>query len=160
MIMSWGCRTTGLACAVAVAGLLAGCERLREQAAAFYYQESKVAAPTVVLGPGHMVVLAKAGESGSASLTRESAILSGFDKCPEQDRFMTMLSGPALDEGRNDCIVLDDARTTVTVQVAYLNARRAAVEQWAIKRVAGPEGERVSLVPPSGALLLDAPRHI
>lgn len=159
MIMSWGCRTTGLACAVAVAGLLAGCERLAEQAAAFYYKETKVAAPTVVLGPGHKAVLAKAGESGNTSLTRESVILSGFDKCPEQDRSMKMVFGPAPDEGRNDCIVLDKARTTVRVQVAYVTARRVAVEQWAIKRVAGPDGERVSLVPPSGALLLEAPRH-
>ena len=159
MIMNWGCRTTGFACAVAVAGLLAGCDGLGEQAAAFYYKETKVAAPTVVLGPGHKVVLAKAGESGNATLTRESVILSGLDKCPEQDRFMTKLFGSAPDEGRNDCIVLDKARTTVTVQVAYLNARRVAVEQWAIKRIAGPEGERVSLVPPSGAMLLEVPRH-
>lgn len=158
MIKSWGCRTTEIACVVAVLGLLAGCQRLGEQVAAFYSKETTAAAPTIVLGPGYKAVLAKAGESGSASFARETVILSGFDRCPDQDRFMKMLFGPSSDEGRNDCIVLDKARTTVKVQVAYLNARRVAVEQWAINRFTGPLGEQVSLVPPGGGLLLEAAR--
>lgn len=157
--MNWDVRTTGLACTVALAGLLAGCDRIGEQAAALYYKTAKVDAPTIVLAPGYKAVLAKPGESGDSSSAREAVILSGFDKCPEQERIMKMLFGPAPNEGRDDCIVLDKSRATVKVRVAYMTARKVAVEQWAINRVAGPAGERVSLVPPSGAILLEAPRH-
>jgi len=156
MITNFGWRAAGLACAVAVTALLTGCQRIGEQVAAIYYKEAKVNAPTLVLDPGYKVVLAKTGVSGETSSSRETVMLSGFDKCPKQDRVMEMLFGPAPDEDRNDSIVLDKTRSSVKVQVAYLTDRRVAVEEWNINRVASPAGERVSLVPPSGAILLEA----
>jgi hypothetical protein len=159
MVMNCGWRPTAFACAVAGVALLAGCQRIGEQVAALYSKEATVGTPTLVIPPGYEAVLAKTGLPGAASPSRETVMLSGFDKCPTQDPLMERFFGPAPNDDQHDCVVLDKAHSSVKIRVAHLSDRRVTVEQWAIKRDASPTGERITLIPPSGALVLEAPRH-
>lgn len=157
--MRQGLRSIGLMCAFVSASMLAGCGRVGERVAGFYYEAAKPSSPAVVISPGYKVLLVKHEQSIKAPVEGETVLISGFDECPKQDRVMEFLFGPSPDEGRNDCIVLDKARSSIPVQVAYVHAQRVAVEQWKIHREETATGERTSLVPPSGDLVLEAPRH-
>lgn len=157
--MRQGLRSIGLMCAFVSTSMLTGCERVGEQVAGFYYKTAKLSSPAVVISPGYKVLLVNREQSMKTPVEGETVLISGFDECPKQDRVMEFLFGPSPDEGRNDCIVLDKTRSSLPVQVAYVDARRVAVEQWKIHREETATGERTSLVPPSGDLVFEAPRH-
>lgn len=64
-----------------------------------------------------------------------SVPIEGFDECPGNDRAMSLLFGPAPNQGENSCIIIRKDKSKIPVKV-YLRSGMIT-EEWTIVRKSG-----------------------